>query len=68
MVGREVVVGGVVASFWVKLASAIVYGLTFSTVLTLVVTPVMLVLPGRVRELFAGLLPPRIRGAQWGEG
>ncbi|GAA5524207.1 multidrug resistance protein MexB [Microbulbifer aestuariivivens] len=68
MVGRDVVVGGVVASFWVKLASAIVYGLTFSTVLTLVVTPVMLVLPGRIRDLFASLLPPPIRGTQWGEG
>ncbi|AOS96953.1 Cobalt-zinc-cadmium resistance protein CzcA [Microbulbifer aggregans] len=68
MLGREIVVGGVIASFWVKLASAIVYGLTFSTVLTLVVTPVMLVLPGRLREMFSGLLPPRIRGAQWGEG
>ncbi|MFC6634631.1 efflux RND transporter permease subunit [Microbulbifer taiwanensis] len=68
MVGRNVVVAGVIASFWVKLASAIVYGLTFSTLLTLVVTPVMLVLPGRLRELLRGILPPQIRGNQWGEG
>jgi len=67
MVGRNVVVNGVIASFWVKLASAIVYGLAFSTLLTLVVTPVMLVLPGRLRELLQGLLPPRIRGGGWGE-
>ncbi|WHI50668.1 efflux RND transporter permease subunit [Microbulbifer sp. MLAF003] len=49
MVGRNVVVDGVIASFWVKLASAIVYGLSFSTLLTLLVTPVMLVLPGHLR-------------------
>ncbi|WP_295798458.1 efflux RND transporter permease subunit [uncultured Microbulbifer sp.] len=67
MLGRTVVVNGVIASFWVKLASAIVYGLSFSTLLTLVVTPVMLALPGALRELFAGLIPPGIRGAQWGE-
>ncbi|MBB3062319.1 efflux RND transporter permease subunit [Microbulbifer rhizosphaerae] len=59
MVGRNIVVGGVIASFWVKLASAIVYGLTFSTLLTLIVTPVMLVLPGRLRELLRSVLPPR---------
>lgn len=61
MVGRNIVVGGVIASFWVKLASAIVYGLTFSTLLTLIVTPVMLVLPGRLRELLRSVLPPRRR-------
>ncbi|WP_444923417.1 efflux RND transporter permease subunit [Microbulbifer sp. DLAB2-AF] len=50
MVGRNVVVDGVIASFWVKLASAIVYGLSFSTLLTLLVTPVLLVLPGHLRS------------------
>ncbi|WP_226644488.1 efflux RND transporter permease subunit [Microbulbifer variabilis] len=54
MVGRNVVVDGVIASFWVKLASAIVYGLSFSTVLTLLVTPVLLVLPGHLRDKFSG--------------
>ncbi|WP_237055407.1 efflux RND transporter permease subunit [Microbulbifer sediminum] len=67
MLGRDIVVGGVIASFWVQLASAIVYGLTFSTLLTLVVTPIMLVLPGRLREGIAAFSPPQIRGAQWGE-
>lgn len=67
MVGRNIVVGGVIASFWVKLASAIVYGLTFSTVLTLIVTPVMLVLPARLRELFSALTAPRVRGARMRE-
>jgi len=33
------------------LASAVVYGLVFSTLLTLIVTPVLLVLPQRLRYL-----------------
>ena len=61
MVGRDVVVNGVIASFWVKLASAIVYGLSFSTLLTLIVTPVMLVLPSTLRDGIQGMLPG-IRG------
>lgn len=59
LIDRNVVVGGVIASFWVPLASAIVYGLAFSTVLTLVITPVCLVLPGRFLQLGRRyLLPP----------
>ncbi|HEY8569215.1 efflux RND transporter permease subunit [Microbulbifer sp.] len=56
MVGRTVVVNGVIASFWVKLASAIVYGLSFSTLLTLIVTPVMLALPSALREIMGGVI------------
>lgn len=48
--GRSVEVGGAVASMWVPLASAIVYGLIFSTVLTLIVTPAMLLLPYQFRN------------------
>jgi len=61
LIGREIEVGGPIASFWVQLASAIVSGLTFATVLTLVVTPAMLMLPeamrdirGKVRARFGG--------------
>jgi multidrug efflux pump len=50
LIGREIEVGGPVASFWVQLASAIVSGLTFATVLTLIVTPAMLILPQAIRE------------------
>lgn len=50
--GAEIEVGGPIATQWVALASAIVYGLTFGTVLTLIVTPVMLALPERLRQLF----------------
>ena len=45
LIGRSIEVGGPVASFWMQLASAIVSGLTFATLLTLIVTPAMLALP-----------------------
>ncbi|MFM1896026.1 MAG: hypothetical protein RLZZ385_1100 [Pseudomonadota bacterium] len=52
LIGAEIEVGGPIATQWVALASAIVYGLSFGTVLTLIVTPVMLALPERLRMLF----------------
>jgi len=51
LIGAEIEVGGPITSQWVSLASAIVYGLSFGTVLTLVVTPAMLALPDRLRVL-----------------
>ncbi|XOV88047.1 MAG: efflux RND transporter permease subunit [Pseudomonadota bacterium] len=57
LIGREIEVGGPVASFWVQLASAIVSGLTFATVLTLIVTPAMLIVPQALRNLFSGIGP-----------
>ena len=55
IVGRErgyhgvniagITVGGMVASWWQPLASAIVNGLAFSTILTLLLTPAMLLIP-----------------------
>jgi len=45
-------VGGPVASFWVLLASSIVSGLSFATILTLIVTPAMLMAPYAIRNLF----------------
>ncbi len=52
LVGQSIVHGGIVGSFWVDLASAIVYGLMFSTILTLVITPALLVLPSELGILF----------------
>ena len=49
LISREVEIGGPVASFWVQLASAIVSGLTFATLLTLIVTPAMLMAPSAIR-------------------
>ena len=55
-IGAEIEVGGPITSQWVSLASAIVFGLSFGTILTLVVTPAMLALPDRLRSLL-GKLP-----------
>ena len=51
LIGREVEVGGPVASYWVQLASAIVSGLSFATLLTLIVTPSLLMAPQATRQL-----------------
>lgn len=62
LIGRQIEVGGPVASYWVQLASAIVSGLTFATVLTLIVTPSLLMAPqafreglGKIRSLLPGM-------------
>jgi len=52
LIGRQIEVGGPVASFWVQLASAIVSGLSFATLLTLIVTPAMLMAPYAIRNLW----------------
>ena len=44
-INRTIVYGGQLSGFWVPLAQAIVSGLTFATLLTLVATPAMLALP-----------------------
>ena len=70
-INRSIVYGGQLSGFWVPLAQAIVSGLTFATVLTLVATPAMLALPHRpyvlaIRRLprtIAGLLPRKEVGA-----
>ncbi len=48
--------GSEISSWWVQLSTAIVFGLGFATLLTLVLTPVMLVLPQRLQELGQGAL------------
>lgn len=51
LVNRTIVYGGMLSSFWVPLSQAIVSGLTFSTLLTLVTTPAMLALPHQFKSL-----------------
>ena len=53
LIGREIEVGGPTASYWVQLASAVVSGLTFATLLTLVVTPALLIAAEALRNIFA---------------
>ena len=52
LIGRSINYGGAIGSNWQPLASAIVNGLAFSTLLTLLVTPVMLILPDRIRYYY----------------
>ncbi len=51
--GAEIEIGGPVASQWQGLASTIVCGLSFATILTLIVTPSMLALPARLRSMIS---------------
>jgi len=61
LIGAEIEVGGPITSQWVSLASAIVFGLSFGTILTLIVTPAMLALPDRLRALINRAAKPATR-------
>jgi multidrug efflux pump len=50
MVNRKIEVGGMVASWWQPLASAIVNGLVVATVMTLLLTPAMLLVPHMIKN------------------
>ena len=50
VLGREIVVGSRVVGWWQNLASSIVFGLAFSTILTLIFTPAALTLPSRIKS------------------
>ena len=49
LLGREITTRGQVAGYWKPLASSLIYGLTFATILTLVLTPMLMVIPERIR-------------------
>ncbi|MCR9194296.1 MAG: efflux RND transporter permease subunit [Hyphomonas sp.] len=70
--------GGITAEWWVPLATAVVFGLGFSTMLTLIVTPVWLAAPakmGRWRDRMINRLlgrdtsngEPFVEGKAWAE-
>ena len=70
-INRKWVSGGELSGYWVPLAQAVVSGLTFATILTLILTPALLVLPSRLKGTFWGVLsglrrkaptPVRLRG------
>ena len=66
LIGREVEVGGPVASYWVQLASAIVSGLSFATLLTLIVTPSLLMAPQAMKEVLREVtVKLRLWQAKW---
>ena len=70
-INRKWVSGGELSGYWVPLAQAVVSGLTFATILTLILTPALLVLPSRLKGTVSGVLaglrrkaptPVRLRG------
>jgi multidrug efflux pump len=62
---REISYGGPVAAWWVQLSTAIIFGLGFSTLLTLVLVPVLLVAPSRMKHAFRASRFSR-RPEDWG--
>jgi multidrug efflux pump len=55
LVNRNIIYGGQLSGFWVPLSQAIVSGLTFATLLTLIATPALLALPHQLKHLAAQL-------------
>jgi len=49
-VAREIVVGAPATQWWIQLSTAIVFGLGFATMLTLIVTPAMLMVIENMRQ------------------
>lgn len=64
LVNRSYTIGGMVASWWQPLASAIVNGLIVATILTLLLTPAMLMLP----ELISARFGVRVADHQFEDG
>ena len=50
IVNRSITAGGQMATFWGPLSQAIVFGLSFATILTLIATPALLALPSHLRS------------------
>tara|TARA_Y100000590_G_scaffold458649_2_gene613815 strand:+ start:4015 stop:7122 length:3108 start_codon:yes stop_codon:yes gene_type:complete len=44
-IDRDILIGGITSSWWVQMSTAIIFGLSFSTILTLVLLPTMLAFP-----------------------
>ena len=50
---RVISVGGITSVWWVQLSTAVIFGLAFSTILTLVLVPVLLTLPANAVHAYA---------------
>ncbi|WP_026380718.1 efflux RND transporter permease subunit [Afifella pfennigii] len=65
---RVVSIGSITAVWWVQLSTAVISGLAFSTLLTLVLVPVLLSLPENLKALFtpkrASAEPPAAQATQ----
>ncbi len=62
VVSREIVIDGVVTSYFRPVAESIVSGLFFATMMTLFFTPAMLILPDRLQEIYQLRIKPRLPG------
>ncbi|MFM7119135.1 MAG: efflux RND transporter permease subunit, partial [Gammaproteobacteria bacterium] len=51
LAARQIVYGGQLSSFWVPLSQAIVWGLSFATILTLIATPALIAFPVQLKRL-----------------
>jgi multidrug efflux pump len=56
LINRSITPNGQMSTFWAPLSQAIVFGLSFATLLTLIATPAMLAMPVQVREIL-GRIP-----------
>lgn len=59
IINRSITAAGQMSSFWGPLSQAIVFGLTFATVLTLIATPALLALPAALRQRLPARLSAR---------
>jgi multidrug efflux pump len=50
---RVIAVGGITSVWWVQLSTAVIFGLAFSTILTLILVPVLLTLPTNAIHAYA---------------
>ncbi len=50
---RVISVGGITSVWWVQLSTAVIFGLAFSTILTLILVPVLLTLPANAVSAYA---------------
>jgi multidrug efflux pump len=64
LVNRSLTFNGEMAVMWQPLSQAIVFGLSFATVLTLIGTPAMLASPSAIRQIYARLRPVAPGGEQ----
>ena len=54
-ISRDILMGGITAGWWVQMSTAIIFGLAFSTILTLILLPTMLALPVIIKNRFKGI-------------
>jgi len=57
VISRDIVVGSRIVDWWSNLAVSIVWGLGFSTFITLILTPAVLALPYALRDRYKKIIP-----------